>query len=98
MKIRVEVVYALADSQTVVEVELEPGARAADALAAASLRNPLFGGPPSALQIGIWGAPASPESSLRDRDRVEIYRELQADPKQARRQRARLQRATTRRG
>ena len=98
MKIRVEVAYALAGSQTVIEVELEPDARAADALAAASLQDPVFGGPPSALRIGIWGAPASPESSLRDRDRVEIYRELQADPKQARRLRARQQRGTTRRG
>lgn len=95
MKIRVEVVYALVDSQTVVEVELAPGACVADALIAASLQNPLFGGPPSAMKIGIWGAPASPEKGLRDRDRVEIYRELQADPKQARRQRAKLQRGTT---
>jgi putative ubiquitin-RnfH superfamily antitoxin RatB of RatAB toxin-antitoxin module len=98
MKIRVEVVYALADVQTVIEVELEPGAQVGDALAAASLRDPVFGSTPSALRIGIWGAAASPESVLQDRDRVEIYRELQADPKQARRQRARLQRATTRRG
>jgi putative ubiquitin-RnfH superfamily antitoxin RatB of RatAB toxin-antitoxin module len=98
MKIRIEVVYALADVQTVIEVELEPGSRVADALAAAGPQGAVFGGPASALQIGIWGAPASPESVLRDRDRVEIYRKLQADPKQARRQRARLQRGTVKGG
>jgi len=98
MKIRVEVVYALADVQTVVEVELEQGARAADALAAANLQDSAFRGSTPALKIGIWGAPASSDTVLRDRDRVEIYRELQADPKQARRQRARLQRGTNTRG
>jgi putative ubiquitin-RnfH superfamily antitoxin RatB of RatAB toxin-antitoxin module len=98
MKIRVEVVHALADAQTVIEVELEPGARVADALAAASLRDPVFHDSPSTLKIGIWGTPASVDTALRDRDRVEIYRDLQADPKQARRQRARLQRGTNTRG
>ena len=88
MKIRVEVVHALADAQTIIEVELEQGARVADALAAACLQ----GGLPANPRVGIWGAPASLDTELRDRDRVEIYRELVADPKQARRQRARQQR------
>jgi uncharacterized protein len=90
MKIRVEVVYAQAHAQAVVALELEQGARVADALAASGLTD-LPGRPPSRHYIGIWGAPASPETELRDRDRVEIYRELVADPKQARRQRARQQ-------
>jgi putative ubiquitin-RnfH superfamily antitoxin RatB of RatAB toxin-antitoxin module len=98
MKIRVEVVYAQADAQTIVEVELEQGARVADALAAAGLQGLVSGGAPSSSRIGIWGTPASPHTELRDRDRVELYRELVADPKQARRQRARLQRAINPRG
>jgi len=94
MKIRVLVVYALADVQTVIEVELEQGARVADALAAARLQGLPFGASASGSQIGIWGVPASSQTVLRDRDRVEIYRELLADPKRARRQRARQQRGT----
>lgn len=94
MNIRVEVVYALADVQTVIEVELGQGAKVADALAAASLQHPVFRGSPAGMKIGVWGASASVDTVLRDRDRVEIYRELQADPKQARRQRARVQRCT----
>ena len=94
MKIRVEVVHALADAQTIIEVELEQGARVADALVAAGLQ----GGLPANSCLGIWGALASLDTELRDRDRVESYRELVADPKQARRQRARQQRgANTRR-
>ena len=92
MKIRVEVVYALADVQTIIEVELEQGAQVADALAAARIAEQLPGGLTTNFRLGIWGAPVSPETGLRDRDRVEIYRELVADPKQARRQRARQQR------
>ncbi len=90
MKIRVEVVYALADAQTVIHVNLAPGARVADALAAASRVAELPGGAPR--HVGIWGVSASLDTELRDRDRVEIYRDLVADPKQARRQRARQQR------
>ena len=89
MKIRVEVVYALADAQTIIAVELEQGARVADALAAASLQGEL---PVTTPGLGVWGVPASRDTELRDCDRVEIYRELVADPKQARRQRARQQR------
>jgi uncharacterized protein len=94
MKIRVEVVYALPDEQTTIAVELEQGARVADALASSRLRELLPGGSLAGHQIGIWGVPASPETELRDRDRVEIYRPLVADPKQARRQRAIRQRPT----
>jgi putative ubiquitin-RnfH superfamily antitoxin RatB of RatAB toxin-antitoxin module len=92
MTIRIEVVYALADVQTVIEVQLNEGARVADALAAAILRDEELGRALQGLRVGIWGRPASSDTGLRDRDRVEIYRDLQADPKQVRRQRAKLQR------
>ncbi len=94
MKIRIEVVYALPEEQTIVEVELGQGARVADALNALHLQQPLTGVSLAGCRIGIWGVPAMPDTELRDRDRVEIYRELVADPKQARRQRARQQRVS----
>jgi hypothetical protein len=37
--------------------------------------------------MGVWGRAREAESPLRDRDRVEIYRPLTVDPKEARRQR-----------
>ncbi|HEX7953795.1 MAG TPA: RnfH family protein [Burkholderiales bacterium] len=92
MKIRVEVVHAYAHEQIVIALELEQGALVADALAAARLQGLFPDGLPADVDTGIWGRPASPGSELRDRDRVEIYRPLVADPKQARRRRASLQR------
>jgi len=99
MKIRVEVVHALAHAQTVIQLELEQGARAADALAAARMQGLVFGESVSEdPQIGIWGVHASLDTELRDRDRVEIYRALLADPKQARRRRAGSKRRPKARG
>ena len=50
-----------------------------------------FGGPGlGAAGLGIWSRPGEPGTPLRDGDRVEIYRALQADPKAMRRSRARL--------
>lgn len=86
MKIRVEVVYALAHVQTIIELELEQGARVAQALEASGLREQI--GELCGYPVGIWGARAAIDTPLRDGDRVEIYRELTADPKQARRRRA----------
>lgn len=93
MKIRVEVVYALRDAQTVVTVELESGATAGDALAASGLRETVPGGLPEEPDVGIWGVRVAPGTELHDGDRVEIYRPLLVDAKQVRRQRANLQRA-----
>ena len=40
-----------------------------------------------AAATGVWGKVRPPHYRLRDGDRIEIYRHLQADPKQARRAR-----------
>lgn len=44
---------------------------------------------PAGLSAGIWGRLCAPETALRDRDRVELYRPLAVDPKEARRLRYR---------
>jgi putative ubiquitin-RnfH superfamily antitoxin RatB of RatAB toxin-antitoxin module len=41
--------------------------------------------------VGVWGHKAGLEQVLHERDRVEIYRPLQVDPKLARRERFRRQ-------
>ncbi|MGH8313045.1 MAG: RnfH family protein, partial [Gammaproteobacteria bacterium] len=46
----------------------------------------------TACRLGIFGRAVVPQQLLRDGDRVEIYRPLQVDPKQARRKRAHAQR------
>jgi putative ubiquitin-RnfH superfamily antitoxin RatB of RatAB toxin-antitoxin module len=86
--VRIEVVYALADAQDIVVVELAEGAAAAQALAASGMlaRHGLAAGQ---LELGIFGKKVSPGSPLREGDRIEILRPLAMDPKEARRRRAR---------
>ncbi len=98
MKIRVEVVHALAQEQKTITLDLEQGARVADALAASRVQGLLPEGLPAGADTGIWGRAASLETELRDHDRVEIYRPLLADPKQARRHRVGLERQKRARG
>ena len=43
------------------------------------------------LKIGIWGRVRPLDTPLRESDRIEVYRDLTVDPKEARRQRYRAQ-------
>lgn len=85
---RVEVVFALADVQDIIVLELAEGAVARQAIEASGLLA-RHGLATAQLQPGIFGKKVSPESLLREGDRVEILRPLAIDPKEARRRRAR---------
>ena len=84
---RVTVVVALRGRQEVAEVELAPGATAAEAVAASGLAPRFPEVDFAAARLGIWSQPCARETRLRDGDRVEVYRELQADAKEMRRAR-----------
>jgi uncharacterized protein len=82
---RVEVVYCPQPGCTDrVSLQLSEGASVQDAVAASGLcqRHALAEG---TFQVGIWGRRQPAQTTLRDRDRVELYRPLQVDPKEARR-------------
>ena len=79
-KLRVEVIAAFPHRHACVALELGPGATARDALAAAGWAD--------ARHFGIFGRLVAPDARLADGDRLEIYRPLSADPKEARRRRA----------
>jgi hypothetical protein len=85
-KIKVEVVLALPERQTLRRVLLPEGSTVADALAASGLEG-------AQGHVGIYGKIARMTTALHDGDRVEIYRPLQADPKDLRRARAAKRRA-----
>ena len=78
---KIEVVYAQPQAAQVCSVELPAGATVKDALAASGfqLRN---------QAVGVFGKRVALEHGLRPGDRVEIYRPLAIDPKEARRRRA----------
>ena len=69
-----------------VVLQMPAGATLADALSASGIveRHALVA---DGLRTGIWCKPKDPATPLRDRDRVEVYRPLTVDPKEARRQR-----------
>jgi putative ubiquitin-RnfH superfamily antitoxin RatB of RatAB toxin-antitoxin module len=84
----VEVAYATNDRQEVLTLKLPAGVSAHEAV----LRSGLCGRFPeidlAKNRIGVFGKLVKPDTVLRDRDRVEIYRPLIADPKDVRKQRA----------
>lgn len=83
----VEVAYALADRQRLVVVDVPHGASVAAAIAASGLVDE-FGLDEAAIEAGIWSRRVSLDTRVTAGDRIEIYRPLKIDPKQARRQRA----------
>jgi putative ubiquitin-RnfH superfamily antitoxin RatB of RatAB toxin-antitoxin module len=85
---RVEVVFALRERQELIETDVEEGATVADVIAISNLSRAFPGIDFAALQAGIWGKPVERDSLVRDGDRVELYRPLKIDPKEARRLKA----------
>jgi uncharacterized protein len=87
-RVRIEVVYALPAGEDAVALELDPGATVADAVRASGLleRHPEID--LRRHKLGIYGRVVPGQAPLRDGDRVELYRALVVDPKEARRRRA----------
>jgi uncharacterized protein len=89
---KVEIVYALKEKADAVSLSLPAGATLRDALLASGL---LERHPELVLErqaFGIFGRRAALETRLSPGDRVEVYRPLAVDPKEARRRRAARQR------
>ncbi len=82
----IEVVYALPRKQERILLDLPPNSTVRDAVHASGLPLRLPG--IDSGGVGVWGRLVTPNTVLRDRDRVEIYRNLIADPKRIRRERA----------
>jgi hypothetical protein len=88
MALTVEVVYALADREDLSTIRLSDGATLRDAILACGILDRHAEIRIENQKFGIFGKPASLDARLADGDRVEIYRPLAADPKEARRTRA----------
>ncbi|HCX33426.1 MAG TPA: RnfH family protein [Rhodocyclaceae bacterium] len=86
--ISVEVVYALPEKQEIVRLSVMAGSTAGQAIVASGLLDRYPEIDLDRNRIGIYGKLAAADAVLADHDRVEIYRPLIADPKQARRKRA----------
>jgi putative ubiquitin-RnfH superfamily antitoxin RatB of RatAB toxin-antitoxin module len=87
-RIKIEAVYAMPDEQTLLKLEVPAGSTIADALKHCGLLEKF---PEISLEkgkFGIFGKLSKIDTVLREKDRIEIYRPLIADPKEVRRKRA----------
>ena len=96
MRLAISVIYAEAGRAFEVALRLPAGATVADAIAKSGVREVRPDIEIRADRLGIFSHRATFETRLRDGDRVEIYRPLKVDPKEARRLRAKIQSANER--
>ena len=86
--INIEVLYALPHEQVLLKVQAPQGATVSDAIRLSGVleKHPEIDFAHN--KLGVYGKLSRLDAVLRDKDRVEIYRPLIADPKEVRRQRA----------
>lgn len=93
---RVELVYCPRPGDCdQVRIEVAEGTTVDQALRLSGLLD-RHGLSPEGLRIGVWCKVRPGDTVLRDLDRIEVYRDLKVDPKEARRQRYKGSRARKR--
>ncbi len=87
-KINIEVVYALPDEQILFRLSVPAGTTVSDAVRASGVLVKHAEIDLAVNKLGIFGKLSKADAVVRDKDRIEIYRPLIADPKEVRRKRA----------
>lgn len=85
--LQIEVCYARPDIIFLEALHLAPGATLEQAIRASGVLAHAPEIDLATCKVGIFGKLKPLDTLLRPRDRIEIYRPLQADPKEARRRR-----------
>ncbi len=86
--LEIEVAYAKPEQQVIMALQVPEGTTAKQAIDASGLLERFPEITCSEIKAGIFGTVCPYDHPLKQGDRVEIYRHLQNDPKEARRQRA----------
>lgn len=84
----IEVTYALPEEQVLITLDVEQGTTAEQAVKLSGVLERFTEIDLTKNKLGIFGKITKADQVLRDKDRVEIYRPLIADPKESRRKRA----------
>ena len=84
----VEVAYALAEKQSLISLEVKKGSTLKEAIDESGILRQYKQIDLSKDRVGIFSKFATLDTVLREKDRVEIYRPLKADPKKIRKERA----------
>lgn len=87
-KFGIEVAYAAADKQIILECEVDAGIAPRDAVRASGIVEHFPEIDVEHCDLGVFGKTIDDSYRLGPGDRIEIYRPLIADPKEVRRQRA----------
>ena len=87
-EILIEVAYALSNKQLIIPIKVKTGTTAEEAIKTSGIIKKFPEIDLGLNQIGIFGKLTQLDHVMRERDRIEIYRPLIADPKEIRRQRA----------
>ena len=85
-QVDVEVVFATASKQVLVNLDVPAGATVAEVIAASGIQQRFPGVSVAGLAVGIWGRLVTEDQKISPGDRIEIYRPLQIVPREARRQ------------
>lgn len=84
----VEVVYGTPAKQTLLEVSVEEGATVTSTIEASGILQQYPEIDLASTKVGIWNRVVRPTVTVKNGDRIEIYRPLVADPKEVRKRRA----------
>ena len=84
--LRIEIVFATSERQFLETLIVAPGTSIAVAIEKSNVTAAFPEIDLASLAVGVWGNVASRSVVVRDGDRIELYRPLPADPRDARRQ------------
>jgi len=84
--LQVEVVFALPKQQVLLTITVDEGATIAEVIAMSGLAEKFPDEALHDLETGVWGHPVNRDYCVKAGDRVELYRRLQRDPREARRE------------
>ncbi len=87
-KIEVEVAYATPEKQVILTVDAEPGVTIEEAIVASGILSQFPEIDLAKNKVGIFSKAGKLDQKMAAGDRVEIYRPLIADPKAARKKKA----------
>ncbi|MCW5298677.1 RnfH family protein [Herbaspirillum lusitanum] len=87
VQLQVEICYAAPDFQIRKPVRVDAGATVQQAIMQSGVMRECTAIDLTVCRVGIYGKLKTLETVLRDRDRIEIYRPLIADPMDSRRRR-----------
>lgn len=80
----VEVAYATPEKQVIKQLKTDEGCTVGDAILQSGILAEFLEIDLTTAKVGVFSERASLDDTLKPNDRVEIYRPLQIDPKQAR--------------